>query len=99
MPANQRDPLKRKYKDATNEVTGSYAPCGGWASGALLLLPRLAPGATICCPLKRALCRHVEHNLESPAVFAVQVGVAAVQGGRAQFGANWFGRVDESDML
>ena len=29
----------------------------------------------------------------------VQAGVAAVQGGRAQFSANWFGRVDGSDML
>jgi hypothetical protein len=31
--------------------------------------------------------------------FAVQVGVVAIQGGRAQFGANWFGRLDGSDML
>ena len=30
---------------------------------------------------------------------SVQVGVVAVQSGRAQFGANWFGRVDGSDML
>ena len=30
---------------------------------------------------------------------AVQVEVVAVQGGRAQFSANWFGGVDGSDML
>ena len=32
-------------------------------------------------------------------MFAVQAVAVAVQGVRAQFGANWFGRVDGSDML
>jgi hypothetical protein len=49
--------------------------------------------------MRQSQSLHAKHHRVAAGALTVQVVVQAVQGERAQFSANWFGRVDEFDML